>query len=257
MGRIMHESIDLSALGSDTASATLDAILRLDAEIFEYADPATRARYYDATRAPAERRVAIVYRESGSLIGYNLITLSTLEVEDRRWSVVTSNAGFHPKHVGKSRTMPDAFALMTRWMLREPARQWMFVSYIVNPAAYDLLVDVNPVIAPSPAHPRLESTQRTLIRLTAERSGHTIARDDDAGLTIMLRRPKLRFRPRAMTPAMEFHRTRCPDFARGEALGICGAITPSAVVTGLMRHSHRWWRRRHGARLNALDAIGR
>ena len=246
MGRLIH----LSSLPSHEANAILDRVVALDARIFHHSSEGVQERYHKGMRdlSVGEKSV-VLYEEAGELVGYNLIKIQPFEVEGRTTWVVGSVAGFLPGHTGGNRTMEDAIRAMLRHKLRHPGRDFFFVSFLINPGGYDMLVDLCPTTFPSVHTPAPSGFELSLIAAAAQRAGFEILVHEKTRLVVMAgRSAREPFERRRDTENIRFFEKMNPRYAEGELLGVCVPLGFEQLITGALRLGRRRLRRSRTAR---------
>lgn len=242
MGRLLH----LNRLPRAEAQAILDQVIALDERIFEHRSERDRERYHAGMRdLSSGDKLLVLYEEGSELIGYHLIKFLPVEIDGRTVWVVGSSAGLLPGYTGSNRTILDAIRATVRYKLRHPGRELCFVSFLLSPAAYDLLADLSPATFPSVRRPRPAGIERSLMAVAAERWGMPVVIDEPERLIASpgrtLREP---FERRRESEHVRFFEAKNPRHAQGELLGICIPLGYRDLIEGAVRQIRRKYRRR-------------
>jgi hypothetical protein len=246
----MDELIELRALPRAEANVIFDRLVAIDRLIFRHASEEQAERFYQGMRdLSVAQKWAVLYRAGGEIVGFNLIKIQPFEVEGRTVWAVGSVAGFLPGHIGGNRTMPDAIRAMMRVKLRHPERQFYFVSMLINPGGYDMLVDLCPATYPSPLRNRPQRFEAALIEAAARASGADILVNEPPRVIVSVGRAgRDPFDHRRETENTRYFEALNPRYADGELLGVCMPLGFDHLARGALRLVERRARKRLGLR---------
>jgi hypothetical protein len=239
--------IEIRRMPHADAKRLLEQVSELDSRIFRHRSDAVKDAFYASMRDPtAGEKFVVLYEGYGVPVGFNLIKINPVEVGSRTIWAVGSIAGFLPGHTGGNRTFPDAIRAMLRVKARHPEREFYFVSMLINPGGYDLLVQLCPETYPSPSHPRSESGfEPALIAATARTAGAEVIRDDPVGFVVSVgRAARDTFDHRRETANTRFFEALNPGYAEGELLGVCAPLNAGTLARGAARLLTRRLRKR-------------
>lgn len=240
MTPVVARRFQLTRMPHAEATEVLARVVDLDSRIFRYRSTEGQARYYESLRRDGDgEKLVILYEQEGQPVGFNLVRLDTFEIEGRRCCAVGSNAGFLPGHRGGSRTFPDAITAVMPFRLRWPKLPMWFVSAIVHPNAYDLLVDTCPAVFPSVRRPTPEPEEARVLLAALARWSIPVEGSDPARLRAPVCTVAGPTPPPSETPHTRFFLERVPDFAEGVALAVCAPITLGTLATGALRQVRR------------------
>jgi hypothetical protein len=222
----MPTFIALNRLPQSKADALFDRIVTLDDRIFFHQQKEDQERFSRGVRdLSVAEKTLVLYEEKGELIGYNLIKIQPMEVEGKRVWAVGSVAGFLPGHTGGNRTMLDAIRVMLRYKLRYPQREFYFVSFLLNPGGYALLVEACPETYPSLHRPVAQGLEHKLIETAARASGTRMLINEPTRIVTSNGRPSrepfVRLRD---GEHIRYFEELNPQYAQGELLGVCAPL---------------------------------
>jgi hypothetical protein len=244
--------IALNRLPPAEAQAVLDKVLALDTQIFAHRDDALQERFYAAVRdLSVGEKLVVLYGDAADPVGFNLIKLLPIALRGRTVWVVGSIAGFLPGHIGENRTMVDAIRAMILHKLRHPDREMYFVSFLINPGGYGMLVDLCPTTFPSVGRPTPIGIEQELILATAGASGVELLRDEPGRtLGTVGRSPRQAYQRGRDSDHVRFFEARNPGYAKGDLLGVCVPLGFADLLEGgyrlLVRRLRKRARRRVG-----------
>lgn len=240
MSRVEARRVHPSRLPRAEAEGVLDRVIELDAKIFDYQSAEGQARYYERLRRLDDgEKIVLLYEQGGRPVGFNLVRLDTFRINGQRVCAVGSNAGFLPGYRGGSRTFPDAIAAVLPYRLRAPWVPMWFVSAIVHPNAYDLLVDTCPEVFPSVARPAPAAGEAEVLTSALARWNIPVEGSDPSRLRAPVCTVAGPAQPPGDTAHTRFFLDRIPDFADGVALPVCAPITLWTLAGGVLRQARR------------------
>lgn len=116
---------------------------------------------------------------------------------------------------------------MLRVKARHPERKFYFVSMLINPGGYDLLVNLCPETYPSPLRPSSpDGFEPALIAATARAAGANVVRDNPVGFICSTgRATRDAFERRHETANTRFFEALNPHYTEGNLLGVCAPST--------------------------------
>lgn len=235
----MTELIEIRRLPRPEARRVLEQVAELDSRVFRTRSEEVKERFYASMCDPTLGEKFVVFYEShGVRVGYNLIKINPVEVGTRTIWAVGSIAGFLPGHTGGNRTFPDAIRAMMRVKVRHPERKFYFVSMLINPGGYDLLVNLCPETYPSPlrARPTPDAFEPALIAATARAAGAEVIKDDPVAFIVSVgRAAREAVELRRETDNTRFFEALNPRYAEGELLGVCCPLDAVTLGKGALR----------------------
>jgi hypothetical protein len=236
------------------AEALFDRVQALDARVFTHRTEELQARYYAGMRDLSKAdKIAVLYEEGTELVGYNLIKIQPLEVRGRTVWAVGSVAGFLPGYTGGNRTMLDAIQAMLRLKLRHPGREFFFVSFLINPGVYDMLVDLCSATFPSVHRPRPHGIEWEIIAAAAREWGIPLLHEEPSRIVGTFGRCVRELFPmRRDTESIRFFEALNPRHAEGELLGVCVPLDLVSLLRGGLRLLQRRLRKHAPGRIADL-----
>ena len=207
--------------------------------------PSGTARWLDAREVALHHHVAAGDQGDVDRLA-RIVAGRAVEVGTRTIWTVGSVAGFLPGHTGNNRTFPDAIRAMLRVKVRHPERAFYFVSMLMNPGGYDLLVQLCPETYPSVLRPRSpDGFEPALIAATARAAGAEVIRDDPRALIVSVgRAARDGFERRRETPNTRFFEEVNPGYPDGDLLGVCAPLGVRYLVAGAARLARRRLKKR-------------
>ena len=238
----MADLIEIRRLPRADAKRLLAQVAELDSRIFIHKSEEVKERFYASMLDPtAGEKFVVLYEAYGVPVGFNLIKINPIEVGTRTIWAVGSIAGFLPGHTGGNRTFPDAIRAMLRVKARHPERKFYFVSMLINPGGYDLLVNLCPETYPSPLRPSSpDGFEPALIAATARAAGADVVRDDPVGFICSTgRATRDAFERRHETANTRFFEALNPHYTEGDLLGVCAPLNARTLTEGALRLASR------------------